>query len=175
MSSRHVKRSFTNLLIDFALVLGFAVPFGPSLTGLDMHEWLGLAFGAGLVVHLVRHWRWVVGVTQKLLGKLPLRTRVYYVLDAGLLLSFLIIIGSGVVMSGAVLPALGLSGSTSLSWVVVHKLASTLTLALLAVKLVLHRTWLADVVRRLLARKGALAEQRGLACERVAVSSRKGR
>jgi hypothetical protein len=67
-------------------------------------------------------------------------------------------------MSGAVLPALGLNGSTSYGWVAIHKIASVLTLVLLAVKLALHRTWIAMVVKRLFARKTkqALAEPQGL-------------
>lgn len=69
----------------------------------------------------------------------------------------------------------GLSGSTSFTWVTIHKLASMLTLGLLAVKLVLHRTWIAKVVKRLFVRKGkrAQVEHPSLAYERVAVSSSK--
>jgi hypothetical protein len=117
----------------------------------------------------------VVGVTKKFFGKLPFRTRAYYALDAALLLSFLTIIGSGVAMSGAVLPALGLSGSTSFAWVTIHKLASMLTLVLLGVKLVLHRTWIAKAVKRLFARRTpqALVEPQGLAHERVTASGGK--
>lgn len=125
MSTKNVNRSLTNLLLDIALTAGFVVSLWPSLTGLALHEWLGLAVGAGLIVHLVRHWKWVVGVTRQFLGKLPIKTRVLHTLDAMLLLSFLCIIGSGVAMSGAVLPVLGLSGGASFGWFVVHKLASS--------------------------------------------------
>jgi hypothetical protein len=145
-----------------------------GLSGLAAHEWLGLAVGTGLAVHLIWHWKWVVGATRKFLAKLPLKTRVYYALDAALLLSFLTIVGSGVAMSGAVLSALGLSGSAGLGWVAIHKLASMLALVLLAVKLALHGTWIGRVVRRLFSgkRPSAPAERRGLASERVTVLGR---
>jgi hypothetical protein len=148
VSSKNVNRSLNHLVLDVALTVGFVVSFRPSLTGLAVHEWLGLALGAGLIVHLVGHWKWVVGVTKRLAGRLPLRTRVYYLLDAALLFFFTTIIGSGVAMSGAVLPALGLNGSSSLGWVTIHKLASFLTLVLLGAKLVLHRNWIAQVAKR---------------------------
>ena len=65
------------------------------------------------------------------------------------LLFFLTIIGSGVAMSRAVLPLFGLTGSTGSAWFALHKWSSMLTLALVGVKLVLHRTWFAAVVKKL--------------------------
>ena len=96
------------------------------------------------------HYRWIVGVTKKLLGRLPAQTRIYYLIDGALLVAFFAIIGSGIAMSGTVLPQLGLQSSSSQVWVGVHKLSSMLTLVLLAVKLVLHRKWIANAVKRLL-------------------------
>jgi hypothetical protein len=118
------------------------------LTGLAVHEWLGLAIGGALAVHVALHWKWVVGVTRKLLGKPPARTRLYYLLDAVLLVAFVTIVGSGVAMSQSVLPLLGLQGSPSMAIVAIHKLSSYLTLAMLVAKLVLHRRWIANAVTR---------------------------
>ena len=144
------KRMIGNLLSDTLIAVGFVVSMKPFVTGLTVHEWLGLAVGTGVVAHAALHYRWIVGVTKKLFGRLPARTRIYYLIDTWLLVAFLAIIGSGVAMSRAVLPQLGLQGDSSLIWVTVHNLSSTLTLALLAFKLVLHRRWIANTFRRLL-------------------------
>jgi hypothetical protein len=48
-----------------------------------------------------------------------------------------------------VLPLFGLTGSTGSAWFVMHKWSSMLTLALVGIKLVLHRTWFAAVVKKL--------------------------
>lgn len=108
----------------------------------------------------------MVGATKKLWGKLPLRMRVYYAFDAGMLRSFLSIIGSGVAMSGAVLPASGLSGSMAFGWVAIHKLSSTLNLVLLIVKLALHRVWIVKVCDHFFIRKRkqALVEYQRMVC-----------
>jgi hypothetical protein len=150
-----------NLLLAVLMAAGFVIAMRPFWTGLEIHEWLGLAVGAGVVAHMALHYRWIVGVTRKLLGRLPARTRIYYLIDASLLVAFLAIIGSGVAMSGAVLPQLGLQGSSSQIWLGVHKLSSMLTLVLLIVKPVLHRKWIANAVKRLLpARSRSLSHTR---------------
>jgi hypothetical protein len=132
-----------------ALTIVFLVLLRPILTGLAIHEWLGLALGGALIAHLLLHWRWTIGVARKWLSKLPLKTRVYTLVDASLLVAFLTIIGSGVAMSRIVLPLFGLTGSTGSAWFVLHKWSSMLTLALVGIKLVLQRTWFAAVVKKL--------------------------
>ena len=79
MPHKHkADRTKVNLFLDLALTVAFLVSLKPFLTGLAIHEWLGLAIGAALAIHTILHWRWVSGITQKLLAKLPLKTRVYY-------------------------------------------------------------------------------------------------
>jgi hypothetical protein len=141
-------RTKVNLYLDVALAAAFLVALKPFVTGLPFHEWLGLGIGAALVVHAVAHRQWIVGITKQLFRKLPVKTHVYYALDATLLIAFATIIVSGVMMSTAVLPLLGVQSIVGLAVAQVHRLASYLTLALLAVKLVLHRTWIKNAIRR---------------------------
>lgn len=141
------NRTKINLYLDIALTVAFIVSLRPFLTGLAVHEWLGLAIGGALAAHLVLHWKWVIGVTQKVLGSLPSKTRVYYALDVALLVAFLTIIGSGLAMSRVVLSFLGMYGSISTALVALHKLSSYLTLVLIGVKLVLRRRWIANAIR----------------------------
>jgi hypothetical protein len=39
----------------------------------DLHTWTSLVMIAGVLVHLVLHWRWIVCVTKKMLPSLPRR------------------------------------------------------------------------------------------------------
>jgi hypothetical protein len=142
-------RTTINLLLDLALTIAFLVLFRPVLTGLAIHEWLGLALGGALIVHMLLHRRWATGVTRKWLSKLPLKTRLYTLIDASLLVAFLAIIGSGVAMSRVVLPLFGLTGGAGSTWFVMHRWSSMLTLSMVGIKLVLHRTWFAAVIKKL--------------------------
>lgn len=141
-------RTRLNLYLDVALAAAFLVSLKPLITGLAFHEWLGLAIGVALVVHTVVHRQWIVGITKQLFRKLPAKTRIYYALDATLLIAFATIILSGVMMSTSLLPLLGVRGVVSLTVAQIHSWASYLTLALLGTKLVLHRTWIKNAICR---------------------------
>ena len=136
-----------NLALDIALTAGFALSLKPFVTGIAVHEWLGLAVGGGLVIHGLLHRKWIAAITGRLSGKLPLRTRACYGLDALLMIAFGAILTSGVLMSEAVLPALGLTGMPSLLLVSVHNIAAWSALGALALKLALHAEWIVAAVR----------------------------
>lgn len=142
------SRTLINLGLDVMLAIAFLVSLRPFLTGLAVHEGLGLAIGAALIAHMVLHRRWIAGVTKKL-RKLPAKTRLYYVIDVSLAIVFATILLSGVAMSRAVLPLFGLTGATGSAWFVVHKVSSYLTLLLVGIKLGLHYKWFAAVVKEL--------------------------
>lgn len=50
----------TNLIVDMVIFAAFLVVSNPHLTGNTIHEWLGVAFGAAIVTHLLFHWHWLV-------------------------------------------------------------------------------------------------------------------
>ncbi len=142
------KRTQMNLFLDFALIIAFLVVLQPSHTGLLIHEWLGLALGGATAVHMILHWQWIVAITQKLFGKLPFKTRLYYVLDAALLAAFFVILISGVLLSEIALPIFNLRGTTWQIFGSLHEYVSYLALALLAVKLALHWKWITHAVKQ---------------------------
>lgn len=148
MSKDKTHRTEINLYLDVVLTAAFLISLKPFTTGIALHEWLGLALGVGLAIHAALHWRWIVGITAKLFGKLPAKTRVYYALDATLLAAFVTIIVTGVLMSRTVLPLFGLRGVMLFPLPLVHAWASYVTLALIGVKLVLHWTWIKNTVSR---------------------------
>lgn len=148
MSKDQTFRTRFNLHLDVGLAAAFLVALRPFVTGLTIHEWLGLGMGAALVIHAVAHRQWIAGISRQLFRRLPVRTRVYYALDATLFMAFVVIIITGVMMSTTVLPLFGVQGVASLAVAPVHKWASYLTLALLGIKLGLHWTWIKNAVRR---------------------------
>ncbi len=148
MSKDKVFRTKFNLFLDAGLAAAFLIALKPVMTGLPFHEWFGLGIGAALVVHAIAHRQWIVGITRQLLRRLPVKTRIYYALDATLLVAFGAIIMTGVLMSTAVLPVFGMQGIASVSIAQVHEWASYLALMLLGTKLVLHRTWIKNAIHR---------------------------
>jgi hypothetical protein len=66
-------------IVFIGILLGWALPAGPGQEKYfwslhrhqwgDIHLWLSILFLAFLVVHLVLHWKWIRGSTQKILGR----------------------------------------------------------------------------------------------------------
>jgi hypothetical protein len=59
-------RARFDLVFDLALLIFFGVVFSWNFTGGKWHEWLGLAFGLALLVHLTLHWDWVVRTARRI-------------------------------------------------------------------------------------------------------------
>jgi hypothetical protein len=134
----------TNWLIDAALFGGFLLAQWLDLTGLPVHQWLGLAAGALASYHLASHWRWVVAVTERFFGRTSRQARTFYAVDAGLAVGFVAILVTGLVIS----TWLDLALVNYAAWRTVHVVASVVTLALVVAKIGLHWRWIIDVARR---------------------------
>jgi hypothetical protein len=137
-----MKRRALRGLLDLALAAGFVLLLGGGGSGLAFHQILGIGFGAGIAVHLVINWRWVVNVTRKL-GGMPRRTRTNYIVDLVLLGLVALTILTGVVMS----PWLGLVAAGSMGGI--HGLLTVVMLITLTVHTGLHWRWIVGTVRGL--------------------------
>ena len=133
-----------NWIIDAVLFGGFLVALWLDLTGLALHQWLGIAVGALAGYHLVAHWTWVEAVTSRLFGRANRQSRQFYAVDAGLAVGFATIAVTGLVISTWF--DLGLASYAI--WRNVHVLASVVTLALVVAKIGLHWRWIVSTARR---------------------------
>lgn len=139
-----------NFLVDLVIFIAFLIALDPRGTGLAIHEWLGIAFGASVVAHLLLHWKWIVASTRRFLGRLPRATRLNYLLNTLLFITMTVIIYSGLMISEVALPALGLSLGEGFSWRFLHAQASDLSLILLGLHIALHWKWILTATRRYL-------------------------
>ena len=143
-------RARTNLLLDLAIAAAFLAAANPPLTGLTIHEWLGLAFAGTLIAHLVLHWEWGIAATTRLWKGGSGGVRLNYVVDALLFVALIAEMLSGLLISKHVLPTLGLRPQAAHGWRAIHSMAADATIAALGVHLGLHWKWLALNVPRLL-------------------------
>ncbi|GAP12470.1 hypothetical protein LARV_00205 [Longilinea arvoryzae] len=132
-----------NWLIDAVLFGAFILSFFLDLTGLPLHQWLGLAVGGLVLYHLARHRNWVSAVGQRLSERLTSRAGGYFLIDFGLLFGFASIILSGVLIS----TWLDLVWANMAVVWAFHVVSSLLTLSLLLVKIGLHAGWILRTAR----------------------------
>ena len=137
-----------NLLVDGMIFTGFLLATAPHVTGQTIHEWLGIAFGAGIITHLLLHWKWIVNVVRRFFGKLPGQVRINSILNSLLFIAMTLIIFSGIMISKVVLSTFGLSGSHDAIWRWLHTSATNVALIIVALHVALHWKWIAGTTKR---------------------------
>lgn len=138
-------------VVDVTVFTVFLLVMDVPLTGLPIHEWLGIGIGAALVVHLVQHGNWVATVTDRFRSATSFRNRLNYVMMAVLFLSFVTIIVSGLVISEAAIPWLGIQTAYSPFWLWVHLSSVNVVLLATALHLALNWRWIANSFNRYVA------------------------
>jgi len=134
----------SNWIIDALLFVGFLIAFALDLTGLSMHQWLGVFIALFAVYHLILHWDWVVAVTARFFGRTSGQARAYYLLDGALLFGLFLITGTGLVIS----TWFNLTLANYSAWAAFHEVVSYVTLALVVLKIALHWRWIVRVARQ---------------------------
>jgi hypothetical protein len=138
------NRQKTNWWVDALLFLGFIGAFFLNISGVALHQFLGLASGLVAAFHLITHWDWVKAVTRRLLGQTSNRSRLYYAVDAALMLGFALMTGSGIMIS----TWLELPLDNYALWKNTHVAASLMTLVFAVVKIALHWRWIVDTANK---------------------------
>ena len=63
------KTNRTKLLLDISTFVAFLVAMDPRTSGIAIHEWLAIALGATIVVHLLLNWNWIVRTFKRMIGR----------------------------------------------------------------------------------------------------------
>ncbi len=128
-----------SLVLDGLLAVAFVASLVPNLTTVAGHEWLGLVVTLAFIVHFAAHLR-----------LLPDRNglRVANLCVDGIALVVLATCAvSGLLVSGAVLPAFGLYAEGYFFWDPLHATAAKVLLALVVVHLALHVRFMTGALR----------------------------
>jgi len=135
----------TRWWLDAGLFSGLILACFLDLTGLELHQWIGLLAGLGALYHLVTHLDWVQAVSRRFFGKTSAISRVYLALDAALLAGFATMVGTGLVISSW----FNLELSSYAVWRSAHILATIASVATAFIKVILHRGWIILTARKI--------------------------
>lgn len=106
LKKQQLSTTQINLIVDSSVFIAFLVIMAPHFTGIALHEWLSIAFGAAIITHLLLHWTWIVTTTKRLFAHLPRQTRINHALNLLLFIDMTLAIFTGLMISEAALPAL---------------------------------------------------------------------
>lgn len=127
------------LAFDGAVLAVYALAANPAVTGVPVHEWAGLGAFVLLAAHCAARGMGR-GVTAKGIA--------LTVLNALVLLCLALCAVSGAMVSGTVLPSLGLYAEGYYFWDPLHAVAAKLLLALLLVHVAVHIPWIGCVLKK---------------------------
>lgn len=137
-----------NLAIDAVVLALYLVAANPALTGIGIHEWLGLGVLVAFFVHAAVHADWVVEAVRGSFAHPSWARTGNAVLDVFILVAFMTATVSGIMVSGAFLPALGLYAEGYYFWDPLHAVSAKVLLALLVLHVVVHWKWLASALKK---------------------------
>lgn len=132
------------LAVDISLFILFISTFFLDLTGLPLHQWIGVIAGAIMAYHLLTHFAWIKCVTRRFFNGTSGQARLFYGVDSLLLAGMLAILFTGIIMS----TWLNLALPNYDAWHTLHVVVSIATLLVLMVKIGLHASWFQRVLSR---------------------------
>lgn len=138
----------TKLFLDIALFAVFLITMDPHFSGLAIHEWLSLAAAGVVIIHLLLSWEWIVNVTKRLFGKVGGGANVNYILNWLLFIDGILIMLSGIMISEAALPAMGIALPVNFAWRRLHDLSANLSLFIMGLHLAMHWNWIVTTFKR---------------------------
>jgi hypothetical protein len=147
------NRNLLNYAVDVAIFLAFLVAMAPHLSGIPVHEWLSIAFGAVIIVHLLLHWSWIVEITRRLFGKVQWNARINYVLNAALFIDMTIAMFTGFMISEAALPVFGIATTRGGVWEELHHVSANGSMVLVGLHVALHWQWIVNSTKRFVLRR----------------------
>lgn len=136
------------LAVDAACLLVYLVAASPALTGVGVHEWLGLGVLVVFFAHAAMHVDWAVEAVRSAFARPSWARTGNLALDLLIVSAFMTVTVSGIMVSGAVLPALGLYADGYYFWDPLHAMSAKLLLALMLVHVAVHWPWLAKVFKK---------------------------
>lgn len=141
-------RNRLSLGLDTFLLLAVCVLMVTIVTGIPIHEWLGIALIPALLLHLLLQWPWIATRTRRLAQPRTGRTRVNYGINLLLFLSMVATVQSGLVISRVAMPSLITGWTSRRGWGQVHGWASSVVLIMVGLHVALNWDWILAAVRK---------------------------
>lgn len=126
------------VVVDAVALIAYLAASFPSITGVAFHEWLSIGVFVILIVHCVQHYDWIFDTLKGFTKMKSFARRARLILDVLIAVALVVVMVSGVLISGAVLPTLGLFAGGYYLWDPLHIASAKVLLALLLLHLAVN-------------------------------------
>jgi len=141
------RRRFV-IFLDTTLLIIFILLLSPRLTGLPLHEVLGIIFFIPIIIHLLIAWPWIQNSTRKFFKAATIRTRFNFFLNTILFILVITELVSGFIISQVVLPGLGINTINDRSWRSAHNLPLNFVLLFTGLHIAINWRWIVAAFKR---------------------------
>ena len=141
------SRRILIICLDTALLIIFLLLLSPRMTGLALHEALGIIFFMLLIIHLLISWAWILKSVKKFF-KVARRAQINFILNGILFILAITAIASGFFISQVALPAFGIKTINDRAWRLAHNLPLNFTVLFVALHIAINWKWIASVFRK---------------------------
>ena len=148
MKTRRAELVAFKFLLDSALTMLTLVLLSVVLTGVALHEWLGVVLIVLLVVHLLLSWSWITATLRRFFAPLAPLVRINAVLNLLLFVVSVVVLASGLLISVVALPFFGVHPFPTMFLRLLHLVSADVLLIVVALHLGLNWKWVAAALRK---------------------------
>lgn len=139
------RKITVKLMIDFFMYIIILLLMGYMITGQKLHEWLGTGAIILFLLHNILNYKWYASLFK---GKYTAVRTAKTIINALILVAFLVLMFSGIVMSRYVFTFANLSGYTSVARKL-HMCLSYLTFILMSLHFGMHWSAVMGIFRKI--------------------------
>ena len=136
------------IYLDSILLIIFILLLSPRMTGLALHEVLGLIFFIPIIIHLLIAWPWIQNTTRKFFQTASRRTRLNFFLNSILFILVITELVSGFIISQVALPNLGINTINDRSWRSVHNLPLNFVVLFTGLHIAINWEWIVAAFKK---------------------------
>ena len=145
---RRWSDTLKNFWLDIALFIAFVIDMNTHFTGIAIHEWLGIGIGIALFYHLMLHWKWIVGITKRIFGKLPAVERIRYIVDFLFFIDMVALTVTGLWISQVAMGQIGFTTERNMFFSLLHRFTADWAVYLIAIHMALSWNWIVSTFKR---------------------------
>jgi cytochrome b561 len=142
------SRTVYLLWLDCSMLLAVVLLESLSLTGLQLHEWLGFVLCPLVLLHVVLQWQWFMTQFQHVLRAGAWRVRVNACLNLLLLIAMAAVLVSGGLVSNQSIATFGERFGRLRLWSEIHGDLNFVLVVLVGLHLALNWDWILAALRR---------------------------
>jgi len=136
------------VFLDTTLLIIFILLLSPRMTGLPLHEVLGIIFFIPIIIHLLIAWPWIQNTTRRLFKTATRRTQFNFLLNTILFILLITELVSGFVISQVVLPNLGINTINDRSWRSAHNLPLNFVVLFAGFHIAINWRWIVAAFKK---------------------------